>query len=310
MGNPSIEVWHTSDLVEKRVRSWFATPSRFGIPDGERSIVLPHPEKRGLALKIKGAGHLGGPVRFGTFLKSGPTMPRYDFEGRFMVDHASGHDAAFVGGASFQQAATEYRIAQMFGQLDIPVVACLGYGKLEADGLHTWFSVHEVPLGFKRIAEDASAQHLQTNIEIGQLMLRLAQEHGLIGYFWFGSDPASNHLAYDLHPFVHLDPVNASQLTWVMQLAFAIYVRCQACKFYPAASGISDVPPGVAAYALRALLPDAIHQDYLDLRDKIIKPFKKMPPTEFNPAALQRALNSTRIGEILLEACPDRYVRL
>src|SRR5206468_10061461 len=55
-----IEVRHASEAVAARVRTWFASPRRVGILDGSRSVRLPHPEKRGFDIKIKGAGLLGG----------------------------------------------------------------------------------------------------------------------------------------------------------------------------------------------------------------------------------------------------------
>ena len=51
-----------------------------------------------------------------------------------MEDVASGHDNAYVGGASFQQAATEYRMTQRLASLGYRVVPCLGFGKVEKAG--------------------------------------------------------------------------------------------------------------------------------------------------------------------------------
>jgi hypothetical protein len=61
-----------------------------------------------------------------------------------MEDVASGHDNAYVGGASFQQATTEYRVTQLLASLGYPVVPCLGFGKVEQAGLASWFSVLEL----------------------------------------------------------------------------------------------------------------------------------------------------------------------
>src|SRR5712671_4560392 len=125
-----IEIRHATGPVAERVRRWFETTRRVGKPDGSRSIRLPHPEKRGFDIKIKGAGLLGGQIRFGRFLRAGPLAPLFDFDGRLMADVASGHDNAYLGGASFQQAATEFAVSRTLAGLGHAVVPCLGYGRV------------------------------------------------------------------------------------------------------------------------------------------------------------------------------------
>lgn len=304
-----LEVRHASAGVEKRVRAWFENPSRLGAVDGGRSVHLPHPDKRGVSLKVKGAGLNGGPVRFGTYLNKGPVAPRFDFDGRAMVDIASGHDNAYLGGASFQQAATEFRMAAVFDSLGIPVVPCIGYGRLETDEHVSWFSLHEWPRGFAEISADETDTYRRVNLRVSELMLDLAITHGLIGYFWLAHGPGGAEVAFDLHPFVHLDPVTASQLSWVMQLAYAYYIRCRACLYFPAAAGVKNLSPDVAAFPLRALVPDANHADYEALRFQVIKPFKRLSPDAFSSIKLVEALTATRVGRALLAICPERYSR-
>jgi hypothetical protein len=138
-----IEIRHASGSVAERVRRWFETTRRVGKLDGSRSVRLPHPDKSGFDIKIKGAGFLGGPIRFGRHLRSGPTAPVFDFDGRMMKDVASGHDNSFLGGASFQQASTEYAITQILAGLGFPVVPCVGYGRLATLVHDSWFSIFE-----------------------------------------------------------------------------------------------------------------------------------------------------------------------
>jgi hypothetical protein len=61
--------------------------------------------------------------------------PVFDYDGRMMEDLASGHNNAYAGGASFQQAAVEYRMTQRLASLGYRVVPCLGFGKAEKAGL-------------------------------------------------------------------------------------------------------------------------------------------------------------------------------
>ncbi|WP_169196764.1 hypothetical protein [Devosia sp. MC1541] len=305
----SINVHHASPAIAKRVTAWFERPSRVGVLDGGRSIHLPHPEKRGYSLKIKGAGHLGGEIKFGTYPDKGPTAPRFDFDGRMMVDVASGHDNAFVGGASFQQAATEYRMAREFAGLGIDVVACVGFGSVSTDTHVSWFSIHEWPIGYLDLSADETDNYRLANLEVGQLMLNLAQHHGKVGYFWVAKNAAGHKVAFDLHPFTAVDPLNCSQLSWVMQLAFTYSVRCQACEVFPALERVKNPDPDIAAFPLRALLPSATRDDYLDLRHNLMKPAKQLSRGEFSSTALLKIISSTRIGRVLLDHCPTEYAR-
>src|SRR6185369_15694761 len=106
-----VEIRHIDDAVADHVRAFFASKVRDFVQDGDRSVRFAHPLGGDLQLKIKGAGMNGGAIQFGTQHKAGPKAPLFDFDGRMMEDVASGHDNAYVGGATFQQAATEYRVS-------------------------------------------------------------------------------------------------------------------------------------------------------------------------------------------------------
>lgn len=305
----SIEVRHAPPAISQRVRAWFEKPSRIALVDGGRSIHLPHPDKRGYSLKIKGAGYRGGGVKFGTHVASGPTAPRFDFDGRMMVDVASGHNTAFVGGASFQQAATEFFMAQEFARLGIEVVACVGYGRI-AHGEHvSWFSIHEWPTGYHDIGADETETYRLVNLNVSRIILELAQHHNKIGYFWMAQNAAGHQVAFDLHPFISVDPLNCSQLSWVMQLAFAYSVRCYACEIFSKLSGNQNQHADTAAYPLLAVLPNATQDDYNDLKIRLLKPAKKMVTSNFTAKKLVDLINGTRIGQALMYQCPDNYTR-
>lgn len=105
---PVVAVKHASDAVAERVREWFSGEKLKRRLDGDRAVVVEHPEKRGAGLKIKGAGLRGRAIQFGVSHASKLKAPAFDYEGRFMEDVASSHDTAFLGAASFQQVVTEY----------------------------------------------------------------------------------------------------------------------------------------------------------------------------------------------------------
>jgi hypothetical protein len=308
----TIEVRHASDAVARRVHAWFQSDKRAGIPDGSRSIHLPHPEKSGFTLKIKGAGLNGGAVRFGVFSKTGPAARRFDFDGRVMKDVASGHDNAFLGGASFQQAATEYHVSQLLAGRGVPVVPCLGYGRIDTDTHASWFSIFEWGREWKSgliPSPDSGEAYGEANIRLSAAMLQLAVEHDLIGYCGHIRDGAGRYLLKDMHPFHHADPISMSQLSWVMQVLFTLNIRCHAVRHFSVAAGLDDMPEDLVAYPLRAILPDAGFDDYAALRERVLKPFMVRTPEDFSSRALHDALRSTRIGSALLDLCPPQFTR-
>lgn len=125
----AIEIRHLPEACAERVRGWFDGRVAASRIDGTRSVHVPHPEGGGRMLKIKGAGFAGAAIRFGAYHNTGPKAAQFDFDGRMMDDVASGWDGAFKGGASFQQAATEYAMGQRLMALGYEVIPCLGYGR-------------------------------------------------------------------------------------------------------------------------------------------------------------------------------------
>lgn len=307
-----IEVRHASGPVADRVRRWFETTRRVGKPDGSRAIRLPHPEKRGFDIKIKGAGLLGGPIRFGHHLRTGPVAPLFDFDGRMMADVASGHDNAYLGGASFQQAATEYAVSNLLTELGHAVVPCLGYGRVSTATHDSWFSIFEWDRSWRGSFVPPHVpleEFLAANIRLGGLLVDLAAKHGLIGHCWYIRAADGSAVIKDLHPFRQADPISMSQLSWVMQLLFALHIRCQGCFTNMHTAKVPNLPADLEAYPLRAVIPDAIAADHERLKANIVRPYMRGTPAEFSPRALLAALRDTRIGAALLERCPPAYAR-
>ncbi|MCX5517853.1 hypothetical protein OSH10_05355 [Kaistia defluvii] len=304
----NIEVRHASDAVCRRIHAWFQSDKRIGILDGSRSIQLPHPEKRGFALKIKGAGLHGGTVRFGVFSKTGPAARRFDFDGRVMEDVASGHDNAFLGGASFQQASTEFHVSRLLAERGVPVVPCLGFGRIDTETHVSWFSIFEWHRDWKS-GLIPGEDYGEANIRLTSAMLQLAVEHDLIGYCGQIRDSAGRYLLKDLHPFHQADPISMSQLSWVMQVLFTLNIRCHAARHFAVAAGLDVLPDDIVAYPLRGLVADATLDDFTALRASVLKPYLARAPQDFTPRALYEALRSTRTGNALLDLCPPKFTR-
>ena len=157
-----------------------------------------------------------------------------------MEDVASGHDNAYVGGATFQQTATEYRMAKLLTSLGYTAVPCLGFGRVEKAGLSSWFAVFEMEDDWFAIKPPRfSLEHYcESKVAMGELLLDLAVKHDLIGYASFLGTRDGQRCIKDLHPFRMADPVGMSQLSWVMQLFFALHiVSLAAIHFSKQASG-------------------------------------------------------------------------
>jgi len=308
----SIDFRHVPTEMQAPVRDWYAGRIEALALDGTRSVHLPHPAGDGRVLKLKGAGFAGGPVQFGVHLNAGPKAPSFDFEGRMMDDIASGHDGAFKGGASFQQAATEYRVSQRLNELGYDVVPCVGYGSIEKDGITSWFSLFEHPPGlsgdmiYPAVPLDV---WIELNREIGDLMFELAVRHDLIGYCWYSQTPDGRRFIRDLHPYRFADPYTMSQVSWVMQLFYAMHIRGNAQRLRAPKWNEPDMPADLHVWQYRAFCPDVRLEDHDELRLELVAPYMMRPPERFSYESLVALLKRNRISAALMDACPAKFAR-
>jgi hypothetical protein len=313
---PIVETRHLDDAVARRVRAWFKRTvdgRRLGILDGSRAVLLPHPDRRDALLKLKGAGLLGGSVRYGQYLRTGPMAVTFDFDGRMMEDVASGHDNAVLGGASFQQAATEYRVSALLRDAGYPVVPCLGYGNVTTSDGVSWFSVFEWRREWSGIGISPgfpAERYLAVNVELARQQLDIAVRQHLVGYIGYIRDAEGRFIIKDLHPFRRLDPVNHSQLSWTLEVLHTLWVRCSACRYFARAGGVEMDDDELSAIPLRALVADATAADYQAFETTIVKPYMSgKPEGRFDTAALCRDLAAVRVAAAALELCPQEYAR-
>jgi len=311
-----IEIRHACESVARRVRAWFertAEGKRLGVLDGSRSVLLPHPDQGGALIKIKGAGLLGQGIRFGRYLNSGPMAVTFDFDGRMMEDIASGHDNAVLGGASFQQASTEYLVSRQLSSEGYAVVPCLGFGSVETAAGKSWFTVFEWNKSWSGIAispGESPDAYFEANIALARQQLEVALRSDLIGYFGYLRDAAGNYIIKDLHPFRRLDPVNHSQLSWTLEFLQALWVRCSACRFFAKAARVELGEDDLAAIPLRAVIADANAADYRLFETMIVRPYlHSRPNAAFSSAQLHAALEKVRVAKALFALCPQKYTR-
>ena len=306
----SVETYHLDPDVAELVRTRMLTGEPKGRLDGDRSARLPHPSKAGYDIKIKGAGLNLGQVRFGRRHRSGLKAPVFDFEGRMMEDVASGHDAAWLGGSSFQQATTEYRMAALLQSKGYKLLPCLGYGRITSNGMVSWFSVHETDSNWISCAvphfpldEFGDAMEAQ-----GRLQIELAMLHDLIGYAWWVGTPGGPLILKDLHAFRQADPINMSQISWTMQLFFCLHIQALSGFLYYARQNARDeIRAELQVAAFRAAYPEVTVADHQALRRELVVPYMLGPPQGFDVDALQRVLTGNPITAALMEMCPPQY---
>lgn len=306
-----VEVKHVNEAVAEGVRDWFLGKVEKRRLDGDRSVVIKHPAKKRIRLKIKGAGFRGGPIRFGETHKSMLKAPVFDFDGRFMEDVASGHDTAFLGAATFQQVVTEYRVSAMLKALGFDVVPCIGYGSVTRNGQRAWFSLFECdPLwAGVTVPEFPLEFFIEGNRSAGELMLRLAEKHDLVGYLWYVAKPEGPYIIKDVHPFRQADPVNMSQLSWTMQLIFGLHIRALASLHFPTIARLENVPHDVQATPFRPAYPKASREDHEHMRRTIIAPYMLRAAEGFDSGMLLKALQANPISAAILERCPAKFSR-
>lgn len=310
----ALEFRHVPDACAEQVRAWFSGRIPPAKIDGTRSIHVPHPEGGGRMLKIKGAGFAGGAIQFGAYHNTGPKAAQFDFEGRMMDDVASGWDGAFEGGASFQQAVTEYEMSQRLAELGYEVIPCLGYGRATKGGQSSWFAVFDHEPGL-RVDSDMMYpgigieewKHLNTII--GALMFELAVKHDLIGHCWYQGAADGRLLTRDLHPFRFAHPLNMSQVSWVMQLFYAMHIRGNAPRLLGLKRRDPAEPVDLHVWQYRAFCPDVRLEDHDELREQLVVPYMLRPPANFSFEALAALLKRNRITAALMEACPTKFAR-
>ena len=306
----SVDCTELNQAYKEPIENWYSGRIAAAKIEGERSVFIEHPLRSDAWLKLKGAGNNGKWIDFKNKHATGPTWPRFDFDGRRMTDEAIGHDNAFEGGASFRQARIEWAITCHLASAGYEVVPCLGYGRITCDGTCSWFSVFEVNKEWKRIQSfptiTAGAFHdLMTTC--GDILLQIALEEELIGNCWFYGRPDGSRIIRDLHPFIKADNITMSALSWVMQTAFALHLPTVFARHKAKDAPLRD--PGEFAIAMfKNIYPKVTTDDYDKFRFQIVKQYMLDPTTDdFRPEKLLKVLRDNPITAALLERCPSKF---
>lgn len=278
------------------------------VQDGARSVILPLDSGR--RLKIKGAGFRGGRVDFTRFRATGPKALWFDFEGRVAEDVAMGHDAAHPGGASFQQAVTEWEVSRRLLAAGEWLPPCLGYGRITEGEAHSWFSVFEwsARIPSERSWPEVTPEEFLVRLRMmGETTLRLALDHGLLGFPSAIHDDTGALMIKDLHPFRQASPVNMSQVTFAMHLFHALHIKTSDARI--TAAKAPGLPEDAHLEAFRAALPEATLADHQDAVDRVLLPYMLQPAPRFRVGELVAVLRSNPITARLMELVPPDYVR-
>jgi hypothetical protein len=310
MSEHRLTFFHASRGLETVVADWFANRALPRKLDGERSVRIAHPDYPGRELKIKGAGYKGGPVRFGTFHQSNLKAPVFDFEGRMMEDVAAGHDSAFSGGLSFQQAMAEYRMSVFFQRIRVSHIPCIAYGKMQMGDATSWFSLHDWDPRLVRVTPPhvTANEFASSLLRAGNELVALALRYNIVGNCAYAKLD-DGYFFLDLHFFRQLDAFNVSQISWVMHVIFNLHLIALDVMRFLSADIAAELPPDVQAYPFRCVLPDATRDDHEHLRWTIVAPYMLRPPSDFSMGALCNALAGNRISQALLDLCPPEFAR-
>jgi hypothetical protein len=307
----TVESRHLSESVAAAVEDWFAGRTAELELSGLRSVVVAHPDDPERRLKIKGAGYKGRRIGFGVPHRSGLTAPRFDFEGRMMLDVAAGHDTAHRGGATFQQAAVEYEVTQRLAAAGYPVVPCLGYGRVSGPRGQSWFSVFEWDSSWRsvHVPDFTMARYAETARRYGSDLLDIATRHDLVGYFWYAGSPDGELRIKDLHPFQRLDPVSHSAVSWTMHVFYALHIFALPALLMPPLRDAPDKPADLQVHTFKAVLPDVTVGEHEALRMELVAPYMRREPEGFEARRLVEILQSHRLTRAIMERCPPRYAR-
>lgn len=314
MSDLSMEIMTTGldTETDALVRDWFAGSVQPLAHDGTRSVHLSAPFRPLGAIRIKGSGRGSAGVRWDLRHKTGPRAPIFDFEGRFTEDVASGHDNTFSGGASFQQAVTEIRVAQYLSAQGIQVTPGLGWGRISVKGAESWFSVYDWLPGW-RDARPPAALTIETWRETLRgypaAVLRLARDFGLIGYHWYVVDRDGALVWKDLHPFRGADRWAMSASSWVLQVYFGLHIRCNQIEFSAIPRWDLGLPREAILWPLEGLCPGVTLADHADLRARIVAPYMVGAPAGFDAAELARRIAENPVTAALLAQCPREFTR-
>ncbi|MBO9467754.1 hypothetical protein J7443_21160 [Tropicibacter sp. R15_0] len=296
--------------VAELCQNWFSGQISQFEKTGERSVYIPYEGPRFDRIKIKGAGLNGSAIQFGTYLERGPVAPVFDFDGRAMMDVASGHDGAFVGGSSMQQAVIEYRMSHLLTKLGYPTVPCLGYGRVHENGYSSWFTAY----GWRSSWIDsvkppqASAETYRAmTTRNSEIALELARKHRLIGYFWMVRNENGDYLLKDLHPFRRADPLNMSQVSWVMQTYFALHITAINTRLLCQQWHDNDVAQEAPLWMIWPFCPEATLEDWDRLRFRVVAKYMLQSHPAFDPGQLIDLLKSNPISARLMDLCPPEF---
>ena len=133
---------------------------------------------------------------------------------------------------------------------------------------------------------------------MGALLRDLAVKHDLIGHAWYVGTPTAGRIIKDLHPFRMADPISMSQLSWVMQLFYALHIGALAAIPSPRRRTPERLPRTSRRFRSGAILPSASKSDH-GRCGALVVPYMLRPPETFD----QRDLVAVLRGNPITQPC-------
>ncbi len=100
-----------------------------------------------------------------------------------------------------------------------------------------------------------------------------------------------------------------SQISWVMQLFYALHIRGNTQRLNAPKWNDPDMPPDLHVWQYRAVCPAASLADHDALRAQLVIPYMLKPPADFAPEQLVAVLKGNPITAALMDACPPAFAR-
>lgn len=298
---PTFSAYQGSQKERDMIVDWFSGKVTDFTPSGTRSVFLKLSDQ--VDLKIKGAGFPPDyRIHFEERHRTGPRAFRFDYEGRRMEDIAIGHDTAFKGGMSYQQAAVEYLASSKLSELGYTVVPCAGWGTVRgsADNEVSFFAALYWDKKIVRANSKACPDELRLHLlkRSTQLLADIQLNH-LISTFFAVGMLDNSEVIYDLHPTRMISRITDSPISATMQTIFNMRVRWWALKTFSSLEKEVDAVK-FADEVFRSVLPDLGYDECRALEVDVIKPILTSHGSQDYLESIA-ILNSNRLGTFLLK---------
>jgi hypothetical protein len=189
-----------------------------------------------------------------------------------MEDVALGHDAAFEGGMTYQQASIEYKASMYLQGLKYYVVPCIGWGKVDNPGKGdpSFFAVVKWRKDLQRVGSTDPATSLDLLRWSAHAVVECHFRHH-VGTYFSCAKLGKDYYLYDLHPTRLISALTDSPISAAMTMLYNLRVRWWGLKTFCRLDE-EEERRAFADEVFRAVLPNASYDDCRNLERDVIVP--------------------------------------